>query len=243
VWLIAVCLFACRAPKTTVAPSQTPPAVGQQCSGDGSLPSVSESRTLPTGTAGGPNAWFEARVTWGAPVPTDYRLLLDGVDVPVVRVKSTKPAGNVIDPSEGHLQGTHVRSKAASNGYHDTLSFRIPPGTPPGRHQLIVKSCDAVAPETITIDVLPSPAPVITAIHSVRGEVWPVLFIDGSNLSDAEEVILVAEDEAISSIPNVTSIDNEHIRATIERSGRYEVFVRTKSGLGGGPPGGVITVR
>lgn len=68
-------------------------------------------------------------------------------------------------------------------------------------------------------------------------------FIKGSNLIAVEEVVLVGDDGAVSTITNVTRIDDGEIRAPLDRSGTYEVFVRNKGGLGGGPPNGVVTVR
>jgi len=43
-----------------------PPAA--RCRSEGEVPSIAESRALPTGTAGGPNAWFDAKVTWTGPL-------------------------------------------------------------------------------------------------------------------------------------------------------------------------------
>ena len=50
-------------------------------------------------------------------------------------------------------------------------------------------------------------------------------------------------DGTVTVIDNVTRVDDGQVRAVLDRSGSYEVFVRTKHGLGGGPPGGVVTVR
>jgi len=197
---------------------------------------------LPTGSTGGPNAWFDAKVSWPGPA-SDHHLLLDGVEIPIVRVKRPRSPEAVLNPTAGQLTPRDIRAKPTPSGHHDIVSFRIPPNTPVGKHQLLVKTCDAVAADGITIDVLPSPAPVITNVHFVRGEQWPTLFINGRNLFEVEEVILVNADDAISSIDHVTHIDSEHIKTTLDTVGNYEVFVRTKSGLGGGPPGGVISVR
>ncbi len=231
---IALVLLACNV-EPKIASSSSPPA--PRCESDGA-PTITESRTLPTGSAGGANAWFEAQVTSAS----DYQLLLDGVEIPIVRVKKPRAAGSVVDPTAGQLTPRDVRAKPTPLGHHDIVSFRIPPGTPEGKHQVLVRTCNAVAEQGITIEVLPSPAPVITKVHFVRGETYPVLFINGRNLVDAEEIILVGPDESISTIDHVTKIDSEHIRASLDTVGRYEVFVRTKSGLGGGPPGGVVSV-
>src|SRR5690606_13292496 len=103
----------------------------------------------------------------------DNHLYLDGVEVPIARVKSAGDGGVVggdpatgmpFDPTAGRLivRGRHDEPEG---GY--VVSFRIPPGTPPGKRQVRFETCGVAAPETAVIDVLPSPAPVITAVSVV----------------------------------------------------------------------------
>jgi hypothetical protein len=219
-------------------------APSERCSGDRSPPSISASDGLLSGPSGGVNAWFDARVTRADPVLAENHLLLDGVEIPIVRVRTLDPdAHGSFDPTAGRLKPGRAGAPDPDSDYRYVVSFRIPPGTPPGTRQLAFRTCGLEAPERIAIDVLPAPAPVITSIHVVRGEQWPVLFIKGSNLIDAEEILLVGSDDSVSSIPDVTKLDDGQIRAPLGRSGSYEVFVRTRGGVGGGPPAGVVTVR
>lgn len=212
-------------------------------------PSMSESQALPTGTSGGPNAWFEVKVTHAEPVLTDNHLSLDGVEIPIVRITTTGAAEDGShDPTAGRLITRRGAASASAGGeskgaYANVVSFRIPAGTPIGKKQLAFRTCGLAAPERITIDVLPSPAPVIASIKIVRGEQWPALFIKGSNLIGADKVILVAADGAVSTIDSVTKIDDSEIHVMANGPGTYEVFVQSANGLGGGPPGGVAVVR
>lgn len=243
-WVFGVgfVVLAIGTPACGGAPGASSPS--GRCEGRQS-PSLSESRRLPTGTAGGANAWFEVKVSWAEPSPSNNRLLLDGVAIPIVRV--TIPdgtSGAVTDPTAGTLiTRGKLATEGSSEAYPNVVSFRIPPGTPPGEHRLVFEACGVAAPESLTIEVLPTPAPEISSMRVVRGEQWPTLFIKGKNLIDAEEVVLVGEDGSVSTITNVTRIDDGEIRAPLDSSGTYEVFVRNKGGLGGGPPNGVVTVR
>src|SRR5262245_48577739 len=96
-----VCIGACG------GGGQKGAASSSRCGGDRPPPSLSESQTLPTGPTGGANAWFEAKVTRAEPVLTDNHLFLDGVEVPIARLRTTRPEGSErpttkpMDPSAG----------------------------------------------------------------------------------------------------------------------------------------------
>lgn len=56
-------------------------------------------------------------------------------------------------------------------------------------------------------------------------------------------MVLVSPDGAVIALSNVTRIDEGQLTVALEKSGSYEVFVKSPNGLGGGPPGGVVVVR
>ncbi|MBX3230702.1 MAG: hypothetical protein KIT84_00685 [Labilithrix sp.] len=218
------------------APSASAPA--RACSG-GDAPSLSTSDRLTRELAGGANAWLEVKVTRAEPEVGNNHLFLDGREVPVVHVSG--PGDTALDASGGRLTARDGAKRAdATHPY--VVGFRVPAGVAPGPHELSFKACDVAAAETLPLTVLPNPAPTISALRFERGE-WPVLFIKGTSFEDLEEVLVVASDGSISRIENAKMVGDGELRAPLDHGGTYEVFVRTKHGLGGGPPTGTITLR
>lgn len=211
-----------------------------QCSGERPAASLAGSDRFGPALAGGANAWVELRATRAEAQASDNHLFIDGREVSVASV--TAPGADApLDATGGRLTVREGAKRSAGDDPH-LVGFRVPAGLAPGKHELTFKTCDVAAAETLALEVLSSPAPSITSVRHVHGE-WPVIFIKGVNLADAEEVILVGRDGAVTRIPNITKVDDGQLRAPLDHGGTYDVFVRSKGGVGGGPPSGLVTVR
>jgi hypothetical protein len=198
---------------------------------------------LPTGFAGGANAWVEIATSHAEATPEANHVLIDGVAVPVVRVTTAGEKEHTLDAAAGQLTPRQRTEAQSENGPAHVIAFRVPAGLAAGPHSIRLQTCNTTSEDHVAFEILPNPAPAISSIRLVRGEVWPALIIKGSNLSGAEEVILAAADGTVSALGNVTRIDDGQLRVPVEKSGTYDVFVRSANGLGGGPPNGMITVR
>lgn len=217
-----------------------PASAPSQCSGERPAASLSGSDRLGPPLSGGANAWVELRTTHAEGLASDNHVFIDGREVPVASV--TAPGSDApLDATGGRLTARDGAERTVGDDPH-VVTFRVPAGLTAGKHELTFKTCDVAATETLSLEVLASPAPSITSVRHVHGE-WPVLIIKGVNLADAEEVILVGRDGAVSRVSNITKVDDGQLKAPLDHGGTYDVFVRTKGGIGGGPPAGLVTVR
>ena len=189
---------------------------------------------------GGANAWVEIEASHLEPSASDNHVLFDGAEIPVVRVLDRGDEGHAVDATAGQLTPRGGRAHETPSAAH-VIAFRVPANAAAGTHSIALRTCQATS-EPVAFEVLPKAAPDVASVRLVRGEVWPAIFVKGANLSGVEEVFLVSEG-AVTSLTNVTRIDDGQVRVSVEKSGTYDVFVRGAGGIGGGPPNGVVVVR
>lgn len=221
------------------APAEAPTTAARCAGGEHPAPTARIHGHLPGSGRGGAGSWVELESSTGDGV----EVLLDGKPLTVVRVQGGGEEEHAVDATAGELTPRQRRTPAAAPGATAHLvGVRIPHGVAEGPHALVVRACGA-ASEEMPFDVLAAAAPSIDAIRLVRGEVWPALYIKGTGLTSVEEVLLVANDGTVTSLANITRVDDSQLRVSAEKNGTYEVFVRSANGVGGGPPNGNVMVR
>lgn len=216
-------------------------SAADRCAGDRPIPKI-HGISPPAGGAG---AWFELGSSHVEPTPADNQVLLDGKEVTIVRIAGGAGEEHAMDATAGQLTPRQAGATSRSSGGPSSarIGVRIPAGTPSGSHALGFRACQKAAEDTIAYEVLPSAAPVITSLRVVRGATWSTLYVTGQHLAAAEELVLVAPDGKSLTLGNVTRVDDGQLHVAVEKSGTFEVFVKSPNGLGGGPPSGVVTVR
>lgn len=216
-------------------------SAADRCAGERSLPRIHGISP----TRGGAGAWFELGSSHVEPALADNHVLLDGKEIPIVRIAGGAEQEHAVDATAGQLtpRQAGASSRSSSEAASARIGVRIPAGTPSGSHALGFRACQSASEDTIAYEVLPSAAPVITSLRVVRGATWPMLYVTGQHLAAAEELVLVDPDGKSLTLGTVTRVDDGQLHVAVEKPGTFEVFVKSPNGLGGGPPGGVVSVR